>query len=388
MPSEKTRYQSPEDEEDILLAAFNGEKLPQSIRWLDKAKDYCIFATSPEVNKLCSKEGATSKLFARARNVRLIMSNIIPDMADDEKSYCIWYPDTATEVTYRALAQRYPGMRYHVGRACAVAGYSDLYNELQLLPDISIAEEAQDNAESGAVIFESLVGQDTRYAVIDDYTRIVSLTNPKSGVYLNGDTAIRSSLSVARDFKDNISNREHYFDIQEDRFISTEERPGIVRAALDDEHVHLLYSPLPKDLPTTNKDALVIMAAWEGNFERYMRLRRPRRVDGEISAVIRAAYNHTNFAKWLETCLDRVENFEEKERKSPPAGCLCTRHHEQRSLSHHLRHVWRSAACAFLVAGLAPTRTPSESWHGAVRIWLAKSQSPALLQTTKRCSPS
>jgi hypothetical protein len=41
-------------------------------------------------------------------------------------------------------------MRYQVGRACAAAGYFDLYKELDLLPDVSIAEEAPGgNTEGG-----------------------------------------------------------------------------------------------------------------------------------------------------------------------------------------------------------------------------------------------
>ncbi|KAK1855664.1 hypothetical protein CCHR01_01678 [Colletotrichum chrysophilum] len=38
-------------------------------------------------------------------------------------------------------------MRYQVGRACAVADYNKLYDELQLLPDVSIAEEAEDKQQ-------------------------------------------------------------------------------------------------------------------------------------------------------------------------------------------------------------------------------------------------
>lgn len=58
--------------------------------------------------------------------------------------YCIRYPEIATEDTYRRLARRYPSMAYHVGRACAVAGYLGLYKELNILPDTHIAEEARE----------------------------------------------------------------------------------------------------------------------------------------------------------------------------------------------------------------------------------------------------
>jgi hypothetical protein len=37
------------------------------------------------------------------------MSDRIPNMSDpDEFPYCIWYPETAKEETYWALASRYP----------------------------------------------------------------------------------------------------------------------------------------------------------------------------------------------------------------------------------------------------------------------------------------
>lgn len=62
-------------------------------------------------------------------------------------------------MTYRELARRYPKMRHEVGRACAVAGYTDLYLELQLLPDVSIAEEARDNEGKGRAIFDEIMAQ-------------------------------------------------------------------------------------------------------------------------------------------------------------------------------------------------------------------------------------
>ncbi|GIJ92556.1 hypothetical protein Asppvi_001834 [Aspergillus pseudoviridinutans] len=47
--------------------------------------------------------------FTRVLNARDIMSDKIPDMSEpDEFPYCIWYPETAKEETYRVLAIRYP----------------------------------------------------------------------------------------------------------------------------------------------------------------------------------------------------------------------------------------------------------------------------------------
>ncbi|KAF6797627.1 hypothetical protein CSOJ01_12872 [Colletotrichum sojae] len=270
------------------------------------------FATSPEVSTLCSEKRWRNEhhVFVRARNARLIMSNSIPDMVDDEhKPYCIWYPDLASEDTYRELARRYPDMRYHVGRACAAAGYTSLYKELDLLPEVSIAEEARDNKQSGASIFEHIMSQPVRYRVLNDYLRTADLKNPEAGVHLNGDTAVRSTLSgVVKSEHD--AHYEHYFDIQENGRVGEPGDPS-VHQTLEDEHVSLFYSPLPRDLPTTNKDVLIIMAAWGGNFERYARLRRPRRIANEISAVIRGMHHHPPFARWVEAHLEDLFNYQE-----------------------------------------------------------------------------
>lgn len=124
-------------EEECLLAV-RGEQVPSSI------------VNSPWVTQLCVLRGIRHHPgfaaevrgvpnppdeFRRALNARAIMSNELPDMIDPSHTpYCIWYPDVASEAAYRALAKQYPQMRYHVGRACAVAGYIHLYRELDLRP--------------------------------------------------------------------------------------------------------------------------------------------------------------------------------------------------------------------------------------------------------------
>lgn len=56
-------------------------------------------------------------------------------------------------------------MRYQVGRACVVAGYSSLYFELDLLPDVSIAEEAAASQAQGSLdIFNHIMAQRSRLA--------------------------------------------------------------------------------------------------------------------------------------------------------------------------------------------------------------------------------
>jgi len=104
-------------------------------------------ARSPDVAELAALPG--QELFGRARNARLIMSDEIPPettMRPETYPYSIWHPAVAKEDRYRVLALRYPAMRYQVGRVCAVAGYYQLYQELDLLPGVSIAEEARENS--------------------------------------------------------------------------------------------------------------------------------------------------------------------------------------------------------------------------------------------------
>ncbi|UQC83948.1 uncharacterized protein CLUP02_09444 [Colletotrichum lupini] len=218
--------------------------------------------------------------YAGARNARLIMSNMIPDMAYQAVvPYCIWHPDVATEETYRKLYYRYPEMRYHIGRACAVAGYGELYNALDLLPDVSIAEEARDNGKLD--IFEHIMSQ----------AELISMGIP-----------LFDSPWKFIDQK----WPSHYFNIQEDSNISGCPSPGPCFFKLQGEYIALLHTPLPEDLSPINKDILILTAAWDGNIERYFRLRRPIAVPNGITAVVRGAYHHTPFARWLESCVDEL----------------------------------------------------------------------------------
>ncbi|KAF4906934.1 hypothetical protein CGCF415_v007626 [Colletotrichum fructicola] len=294
------------------LAAYNGEQLPPDVLFhqnyfiIRGIRHHEAFAKSPAVTKFCSEKRWAPE-YARARHARLIMSNTIPEITSEiEKPYCIWYPDLATEDTYRSLAQRYPDMRYHVGRACAVAGYKVLYDELDLLPDVSIAEEARDNGHMD--IFDTIVSQPVRYAIMNDYMRTVNLENPVPGACLNGDTAVRSSLERAKPRKNAklTATENHYFDIQEDDYASPFSWPTSECSTLEARFTELVYMPLPRDLPALNKDVLILLAAWNGNVERYSRLRRPVLIPNELTAVLRGVYHHTPFARWLSTCVDDI----------------------------------------------------------------------------------
>ncbi|KXH63374.1 hypothetical protein CNYM01_07757 [Colletotrichum nymphaeae SA-01] len=307
----QAHVQPPPD--DDHLQALRGTRLPSIFdgTWMSTCVIHGIrhneaFAMSEPVRKLCL--GSDDRSFARARNARLIMSNIIPDMtSDDEKPYCIWYPDIASEDTYRALSTRYPDMRYLVGRACAVAGYDDLYSELGLLPEVSVAEEARDNIskKGSKIIFEKIMLQPVCYAILNDYNRSSNSKNPLAPAFMNGDTAVRSSLDVRVGLKDYKGWGKHYFNITEDFNIDECSSETTNVEELAPEHIALFYTPILSHLPTTNKDALILMAAYEGNLERYVRLRRPKMLHDEQAAVIRGIYHNTTFAKWWS--LQKIE---------------------------------------------------------------------------------
>jgi hypothetical protein len=248
--------------------------------------------------------------FTRALNARSIMSDRIPDMSSDAEAddvpYCIWHPQTASEATYRELVHRYPRMVYHVGRACAVAGYTDLYKELEILPDVHIAEEAR---ECGSMaIYDDIMSRPVRYDVMNDYECIIG-ADPRSGVHLNGDTAVCRSLDVKQkfrtadkpdssDFWDRPGFKTNIFDLTEDMNIDDHDTPGRIYAAPEFSGMSLLFTPLPADLPTVDKDLLILMAAYSGDIDRYARLRRPKPLENKIYCCVRGIYHNSMFALW------------------------------------------------------------------------------------------
>lgn len=168
-------------------AALRGELVPSNLgnhvarlALVSGIRHHVNLARSHEVGEITVLPG--QELFTRACNARRIMSNSVPlAEAMSNKAcypYCIWYPDVATENTYRDLAIRYPDLRYQIGRACAVAGYYNLYRALDLLPDVSIAEEARENkGNAGAqMIFRCIMSAPMRYRVMDDATRTSTST--------------------------------------------------------------------------------------------------------------------------------------------------------------------------------------------------------------------
>ena len=275
-------------------AAIKGEQIPRQLK--PRNHLLCLLRGirhNPGFATELRAKYPNLKCIDRVLNARSTMSNVIPDVVDHyEMPYCIWYPDVAREDTYRQLAAKYPGMCYQVGRACAVANYVGLYKELGLLPDVHIAEEARDN--NAMKIYNLIMTSDVKYDVMDDYTRTVNLESPKAGVHLNGDTAVRSLLEIKQRHSSN-NFETPYFNITEDMNIDS--YTSLEKETMDDVSP-LLYSPLPVDLPTVNKDILILMAAYYGDIDRYVRLRRPMLIPCEVDCVIRGIFHNTLFAKW------------------------------------------------------------------------------------------
>jgi hypothetical protein len=299
-------------------SALRGQTLPEHLGnrvvqlcLVSGIRQHVAFARSAEVAELCRMEG--QEMFARARNARLIMSDEVPglELMRDKASYpyCIWYPDIASEDTYRKVAAAFPDMRYQVGRACAVAGYAQLYRELDLLPDPCIAEEAREAGHASAgsrQIFEQIMTAPVRYGVMNDYDLTVELDRPKPGAFLNADTAVRATLKGRRRFVDDFVPWR-YFNITEDWGIG-QETVELEPAKLTDEEVALLESPLPVNLPTMQKDLLILASAYEGNLDRYARLRRPgRSVEYELHCLVPGIYRSTAMALWLGRKPDIME---------------------------------------------------------------------------------
>ncbi|KAK0657782.1 hypothetical protein B0T16DRAFT_402541 [Cercophora newfieldiana] len=316
---------------DSCVAAMRGERVPWAIG--NPLMQLCLVRGIRYHAGFGAEVRSATPVLTRAWNARRIMSNDVPaveDMSDpDHVPYCIWHPDVASESTYRTLARRFPQMRYQVARACAVAGYLDLYRDLDVLPEVHVAEEARHNGNLD--IFNDIMSQPVRYSVMDDYYRTINTANPKTA-YLNGDTAVRSTLECKRkiempedlrdifdsDFLDGDDGEDDeepyysqrfkpgYFNITEDGYIDThngyspeKEISTMTESSTGPDLISpLLYSPLPQDLPDGNKDVLILMAAYYGDIDRYARLRRPVAIRKQIECVVRGIFHNTLFAKW------------------------------------------------------------------------------------------
>ncbi|KAJ5288016.1 hypothetical protein N7478_003702 [Penicillium angulare] len=300
----------PECDLDQCALAIKGEGIPVDLNsfWHRRAvirgiRDSLEFATSPAIDQLCSGDDDQAHQFSRARNARLIMSDKIPDMQNPAtQPYCIWYPDIAAEETYREVARQYPStMRYQVGRACAAASYTDLYKELDLLPDVSIAEEARE-VDKDSEIYKNIMSSPQRYVVMEDFSRSIHLENPRTPAFLNGDMKPRWALEQrVLPGKNLPETTADDIDIEEDGFIGLKEIKTVEDySKLGPGQSDQLWMPLPPDLPVLEKRLQTQMAAWDGNIDRYSRLMHPRRLRTEIeyNCILRGIYHSTAFARW------------------------------------------------------------------------------------------
>jgi hypothetical protein len=122
------------------LAAIQGKRVPHNPT--NQLARLCL------VRGIRTYDGFAQELhghlpeFTRALNERAIMSNIPNMKSPDNFLYCSWHLGIPAERTLRDLLERYPRndpLRYQVGRACAAGGYTSVYLELDLLPDVAIA---------------------------------------------------------------------------------------------------------------------------------------------------------------------------------------------------------------------------------------------------------
>ncbi|KAF9692049.1 hypothetical protein EKO04_010166 [Ascochyta lentis] len=305
-----------------IIDALNGVAIPKFLGL--EVVQRCVIRGIRYHDHFAAELRGLTPQFTRALNAQAIMNNRVPDMqAPEEFPYCIWHPRTPSQETCRALLQRYPQMAYHIGRVCAVAAYTDLYCELNLLPEVHIAEEARDNGSRA--IFDAIIDQPVKYAVFNDYERLYEPHEPKVAA-LNGETCVRSMLELKQRYgRPSPKHARHWtygrtttpgfevhrFDITEDMCIDTYTSDRNAYDLIDqDVVIPLLYSPLPADLPTLQKDVLILAAALHGDIDRYVRLRRPYRIDGELSCIVRGIYHFPMFAKWCSLQKDkRLDHF-------------------------------------------------------------------------------
>lgn len=202
-----------------------------------------------------------------------------------------------------------------------------MYRELDILPDTHIAEEARECGNTE--LFELIMSQPARYSIMNDYELRVKPEN-RQPVPLNGDTAVRWMLDVKQGFKDSTSRwieedgelyedglfdeigfEDKTFNITEDMNIDEHDSDRTAsRPHVDRLEVSLLSTPLPTDLPMVQKDLLITMAAYTGDVDRYVRLRRPRRILKEHDCCIRGIYHSTFFALWWSRQPAQLRSFE------------------------------------------------------------------------------
>ncbi|KAI9149084.1 ankyrin repeats (3 copies) domain-containing protein [Paramyrothecium foliicola] len=117
---------------------------------------------------------------------------------------------------------------------------------------------------------------------------------------LNAQMAVRASLEKHQR-NGSFFRSWHHFNIIEDWRIALQS-VDLETPTLTDQEVDLLITPLPVNLSTmnVNEDLLILVAAYEGNVNRYARLQRPRySVPYELHCLVPGVYRSTAMAVWL-----------------------------------------------------------------------------------------
>ncbi|KAF5983160.1 hypothetical protein FBULB1_3949 [Fusarium bulbicola] len=266
---------------DLLRAAIRGEAVPDDFPHQLAYKCLIAGIRYHDGFAIELRDKSLHQSLERAFNARDIMSNRIPEMRKPEDiPYCFWHPDVPSQENLRQLLKAHPTlfMRYKSGRACAAGGYEELYKELDLLPDVAIAEEARDNLPASQGIYDLVMGAQNLYRVMNDY-----------------------NLCLGSQYTTEIFPPP--FDITEDWCMAADGK-RLEETAIPIETLALLYAPLPRHLPMADKDILILMSAFTGNIDRYVRLRRPRPINGEMQCIVRGIYHNTFIAKW---CYEQPE---------------------------------------------------------------------------------
>ncbi|KAM0486389.1 hypothetical protein ACHAP7_002189 [Fusarium lateritium] len=216
---------------DLLRAAIRGQSVPESFP-LDLVIK-CVVAGIRYHDGFAQelRSRSLNSSTERALNARDIMSNRILDMKQpDEIPYCFWHPG--------------------------------------LLPDVAISEEARDNLPGSKDIYDMVMKAPILYRAMDDY-KLCLLENPEPLVFLNSDTCVQSTLDQRQPVSHELFPPP--FDITEDWCLGAEGIRSEARVMPHDT-ISLLHTSLPRHLPTVDKDILILMAAFTGNVDRYMRL--------------------------------------------------------------------------------------------------------------------
>ncbi|OAQ98304.1 hypothetical protein LLEC1_03592 [Akanthomyces lecanii] len=241
------------------------------------------FAQLPAVLALCQQPRAHS----HGARARLIMSSIVPDMGDDGAvlPHCTWHPETADGGNVPQ------GGRWDArSSGTAWRGW--------------LSPRRRRHRSEGGEIFKLIIAQPVRFAFMSDYENKLC-ERPRQGASLNGDAAVVCVLRLRSENPTNVPDAwPSHWDIDEDGYIGDEDvghmgegHSGTITAL----EIELLGKSLRADLPTVNKDVLILMAAYEGNMDRYARLARPDLIRGEEACIVRDIYHSTCFVKWWRT---------------------------------------------------------------------------------------